>query len=82
MQIDAVYIFAMGMTCGSCIGAWWTWHLWLKREKPEVRIIVDKEVTAQITQQMVQHWVDKRGLTWQPKGAAFDLGRGVKNDRD
>ena len=71
-------IFALGAVCGFSLGAWGAWHFWLEDEKPVVRLTVDNEVLANITQEIVMIWLDQRGMVWQPKGAAFELGKGVK----
>lgn len=75
--MSELFIFIFGVSCGIALGSWWTWHLWLKSEKPVLHITVDKEVAAQLAQEHVCVWLDMHGLTWQPKGAVFELGKGA-----
>lgn len=58
---------------------------WVNRKPPvikgariEANLVIDPAVLKQLNGAMVERWLDERGLTWQPKGAVFDLKRGVK----
>jgi hypothetical protein len=58
---------------------------WLNRKPPveykpsiTANLVVSKELLDQINQESVMQWLDRRGLTWMPKGAVFDPERTVK----
>ncbi|HEU0283271.1 MAG TPA: hypothetical protein VFQ99_05765 [Gallionella sp.] len=74
-MLDEIYTFAFGLICGLVIGAWWAWQGWLKKEKPVLHITVDRDVLSTISDQIIMDWLNQRGLTWQPKGAVFELGK-------
>ncbi|OGS90837.1 MAG: hypothetical protein A2Z95_06110 [Gallionellales bacterium GWA2_60_18] len=78
MWMDAILIFALGLIYGLAIGAWWANRRWVLCEKPVLNITVDKDVLSTVTQQMAMDWADRHGLTWQPKGAVYELGKGVQ----
>lgn len=76
--METIDIFALGFLCfvlGGAFGAWLAWHRWLKHERPVLHINVDTEVLQMVSQQMAMDWAERRGLTWMPKGAVFDLGK-------
>lgn len=54
---------------------------WNARKPPQLNITVDPAVLRQFNAEIVQAWLHARGLTWTAKGADFDLGQSVKNDR-
>ncbi|MDO8414149.1 MAG: hypothetical protein Q7S51_10220 [Gallionellaceae bacterium] len=73
--MEGLLLLVFAFLCGVIFGAWSAWHFWLKKEKPVLNITVDRDVLSAASQQMVMDWLDQRGLTWQPKGAVFDLGK-------
>lgn len=68
-------IFILGIICGAALGAWYAWQRWLKKERPVLKITVDRDVLSMVTQEMAMDWAERRGLTWMPKGAVFDHGK-------
>jgi hypothetical protein len=73
-MIDSV-ILVVFFFAGYAIGAW-------VNRKPLVqivrKIVVDRDVLSIVSQEMAMDWADRRGLTWQPKGAVFDPNKVVK----
>lgn len=70
-------LFASGLIAGVAIGAWAAWQQWLRDEKPVVNVtlVADKNFANKIDSVVVSSWLDQRGLTWQPKGAVFELNK-------
>ena len=48
-------------------------------EKITANLVVDEnmmdQIQRKIDQETVFYWLEKRGLTWMPKGAVFDHGK-------
>ncbi len=54
---------------------------WLLNRKPhqiEANLVIDEKMLEQINTASVNAWLDKRGMTWMPKGAVYDPNRSVK----
>lgn len=73
--------FILVFSIGATLGAWWSWHLWLKRERPIVNatLVITPQVLTQLNGQMVGAWLESHGMTWMPKGAAFDPHRETRH---
>jgi hypothetical protein len=65
-----------------CAG--WTLGWWLNRKPPVIEspifkdaqiianLVISPELLKQVDQKIIMVWLDQHGLTWMPKGAAFD----------
>ena len=62
-------IHILFFTLGCVVGAWAAWERFLRRERPEINLHVNY---GDIESSIIEHWLDKRGLTWQPKGIDFE----------
>lgn len=67
-------IFAMGVFVGGFVVAW-AWALierfWEPQRRRKVEVRIDAEVLGQVTQEMVEGWLQRRGLIWMPKGLEY-----------
>lgn len=77
-NLDLILLFSFGLGLGFGLGMWYAWHRWLCDAKPTLHITVDKDVLSAVTQEMVMDWLNKRDLTWQPKGTVFNTDRIAK----
>ncbi len=60
--------YILFFTLGCVVGAWAAWERFLRRERPEINLHV---TYGEIERSVVEHWLDRRRLTWQPKGVDF-----------
>lgn len=74
-MIDAAWLI-VALCVGYAFGAW------VNRKPPvikDAKINADFKITPEVLHQlnsaMVTGWLEERGLTWMPKGAAFDLNK-------
>ena len=63
-------VFGLGMAAGYLLG---------RLGKPvEATLVIDREALRQLNLALVNAWLDQHGMTWQPKGAAFDPNKVIK----
>lgn len=70
MSDSLLLSFALGLVIGFVVA----WETFIRRERPTLKITVDKEVLSQINGAMIAAWLDQRGLIWMPKGQDFKVG--------
>lgn len=58
--------------------AWLSYHKPLVKPNIEANLVITPEVLKQLNMALVNAYLDQHGLTWQPKGAVFDLGKEIK----
>lgn len=73
--IGVALFFAFGL--GLVAGFAWGWHAC--PQTLEIALDVTPDVVRNLDQQAVEHWLDARGLVWQPKGMA-DIAARAKKD--
>lgn len=75
--MSELLIFAFGVICGATASAWLAWAIWLN-QKPapapviHANLVVTPEVLRQVNAAVTLAWLDRQGLTWTAKGAAFN----------
>lgn len=72
MTFDIWDALIVGIYIGVGIG-WW-----FNRKPLEANLVITPEVLKQLNMALVNAYLDQHGLTWQPKGAVFDLGKEIK----
>lgn len=79
MNFDVWDGLFIGIYIGVFIGWWWN------RKPPVItgakitaNMVVDPEALHQINLALVNAWLDKHDMTWQPKGAVFGPDRKIQ----
>lgn len=83
MSLDVWDGILIGIYLGVFIGWWWNRKPpVIKDSKITANLVISQELidkmNEQLTQEYVNGWLDKRGLTWMPKGAVFDPNKEVR----
>lgn len=68
---------AIAFAAGYAI-AWLTYRHPPAQPKIDARLVIDQDFLDKIEQERVFDWLNRRGLTWQPKGAVFEPGKDIK----
>lgn len=69
----------VGLYTGVGIGWWFNRKPPIVKDaKIEANLVITPDVLKQLNMALVNAYLDQHGLTWQPKGAVFDLGKEIK----
>lgn len=67
---------------GAAAGFICAWLLFREPRKIEANLVIDKNLVnmmkEQLTQEYVNAWLDKRGMTWMSKGAVYNPDKVIK----
>lgn len=63
---------------GAAAGFFCAWQLFREPRKIEANLVIDPKVLHQIDLAIVNAWLDKHGMTWQPKGAVYNPDKVIK----